>query len=697
MKEIVHISLNPGSENSVKHHECFGETFKVTTLGTDYDVELTKKLVMKYQGQCDAIALSGFPNSLKLNSRKYYHKQLKEILKIAKETPIVDGQNLRELYIPWALKKYHKAYPELFEGTRIGFFAGVIQRNIMEVYESLNAQLIFADAYFLFKIPLLIKKVRILDKLLKKSLGILLNYSLHKIKPRNFTMAKLSKMPTLNEFMDCDIYVSNGTTLPIIKTDLLKGKILIVDSIPPSLSTRLSDFDPRLVISFEPKVNNEFLGFTLMEAMFMALKEVRTPLIFDDIQPYIDEYNLAPNVQNIELENSKRSKFAFLVHPLKSTDLVKAKPLRPLRKFPRAVKLVEEVSEKIPGFYFGKITGIRSEKTGKEVEGMIYAVSETPKMLLKTNPEKFYQKVDKLTHEAKKRGADIFGLGAYTKIVGDAGVSIAKMAPLPVTTGNSLSAASTLWAANYSVSQMGFVPFKDGKYCGKVLVIGATGSIGKVTAKLLASKWKEVILVAPRPYKLMELSEQIKEIVPDAKVVYSTDANKHIAEADLIISTTSSPHQKIIDIEKVKPGAVICDVSRPFNVSEDEALLRPDVLVIASGEVELPGDVHLTCNIGLHGSVVYACLAETALLALENRFECFSLSRDLDYKRVQEIDQIARRHGVKLASIMGHSTEISDDEIKLCREHALKKRSDQMTIDESSQENSENQESIDFH
>jgi len=89
--------------------------------------------------------------------------------------------------------------------------------------------------------------------------------------------------------------------------------------------------------------------------------------------------------------------------------------------------------------------------------------------------------------------------------------------------------------------------------------------------------------------------------------------------------------------------------------------------------VELPGDVQITHTIGLPGTSVYACLAETALLALEGRFESFSISRDLQYDRVCEIDRIARKHGVKLSAIMGHAGEITEKEIELCREHAMNK------------------------
>jgi predicted amino acid dehydrogenase len=224
------------------------------------------------------------------------------------------------------------------------------------------------------------------------------------------------------------------------------------------------------------------------------------------------------------------------------------------------------------------------------------------------------------------------GLGAYTKIVGDAGVTIDRLSPIPVTTGNSLSAASTLWAAKLAVERMNLTTKNNNLFSGKVMIVGATGSIGAVSAKVLALTWENIILVAPRAYKLIELKDDILKINPNVKIEISTDADKHSHECDLIITTTSGAGKTILDIMKVKPGCVICDVSRPFDIKEEDAIKRPDVMVIASGEVQLPGAVDIKIDLGLEGNVVYACLAETALLAMEHRFESFTLSRNINYQ-----------------------------------------------------------------
>ena len=50
-------------------------------------------------------------------------------------------------------------------------------------------------------------------------------------------------------------------------------------------------------------------------------------------------------------------------------------------------------------------------------------------------------------------------------------------------------------------------------------------------------------------------------------------------------------------------------------------------------------------DIGLPPGVAYACLAETALLAMEGRYENFSLGRDLDPLKVKQLYRMAQKHG----------------------------------------------------
>lgn len=241
--------------------------------------------------------------------------------------------------------------------------------------------------------------------------------------------------------------------------------------------------------------------------------------------------------------------------------------------------------------------------------------------------------VEQAAKLAKKLGAQIMGLGAFTKVVGDAGITVAKRAPLPITTGNSYSASGALWAAHDAMKKIGRVSIgPSGKAAGKAMVVGATGAIGSVCARLLAKAVDE------------------EQETPGAIVHVAGSADRDLSQMDMIVTATSGAGKRILDITRVKPGCVITDVARPLDIPAEDVAKRPDVLVIESGEIQLPGNVRMK-DIGLPNGIAYACLAETIVLTLEARFENFTLGRNIEWEKVREIYKMGLKHGMKLAAI----------------------------------------------
>ena len=207
----------------------------------------------------------------------------------------------------------------------------------------------------------------------------------------------------------------------------------------------------------------------------------------------------------------------------------------------------------------------------------------------------------------------------------------------------------------------------------KAMVVGATGAIGSVCARLLAMAADEVYMVSPETAKLLSLKESILRETPDARLFLSSRADKDIAEMDMIVTATSGAGKKVLDIMKVKPGCVITDVARPLDLPPSEVARRPDVLVVESGEIQLPGEVKMK-NIGLPENVAYACLAETIVLALEGKFESYTVGREIEWEKVREIYRLGLKHGMKLAAISGVNGPYSDADIERVRELALAAR-----------------------
>ena len=317
----------------------------------------------------------------------------------------------------------------------------------------------------------------------------------------------------------------------------------------------------------------------------------------------------------------------------------------------------------MPPLFISKITGARSPATGQRVEGYLMSLGATPRKMLAHGERFTYRRLNLAARMAQRFGARIMGLGAFTSVVGDAGMTVAHEADIAITSGNSLTVAATLEAAKQAVIKMGAQDLSR----GKAMVVGATGSIGAVCARLLAQAINDVVLVSIEPEKLIDLKRRIHEETPGAAVTIATRTEDVLGDCDLVVTATSAFGQRVVDISRCKPGAVICDVARPPDIGEREAALRPDVLVIESGEVLIPGDVDFGYDIGLPRGTSYACLAETALLAMEGRFEDYTLGRQIDTERVKEIYRLFRKHGFQLAGLRSFGRYVTDDDVAVKR------------------------------
>ena len=115
--------------------------------------------------------------------------------------------------------------------------------------------------------------------------------------------------------------------------------------------------------------------------------------------------------------------FAFIIHPID--------PKRDVsRKFPFLGKVLSEkqidfFSTFFPPIYISEIEGITSQSTGKTVKGWFLACPYTPRRMMQLPERTVYNKIIQTGHMAEKLGADILGLGAFTSVVGDAGVMTA--------------------------------------------------------------------------------------------------------------------------------------------------------------------------------------------------------------------------------------------------------------------------------
>ena len=684
MKKILSISLGKSINDYSFETEFLGQDFHIQRIGTDGDLDKAARLLVENEGKVDMFGLGcfKFPPTLGTQNLKHGMDEQFSLLSQSVKTPITNGYAMRKVAYEWALRHIQfKFGGNYFNNSRILFLSGLTQYTYAKVMSEWSDNLRFADPLLEHGIPKFLNSISDLE-LYAKGAHDVLNFLPSKKITSALLPAKMWNEHILRKAIQkshmivvthYDFFDVLGECTPAE----LRGKTIISSTVYDDRVQFLKNRGVEVIIDVTPKILEEVVGIDIIEALItLSIGKTRETVSSDDLLEVIAQQSMDPRVLYPSGEAKRMNRFAFVIHPLSREQLKMQKAIKKASELapPMFMEMVEKTVAYAPPWIYTKVTGIKSP-TGVECEGWLITLAGTPRQMLSHPPEFTYKRLLQAAKMAKRMGAQIMGLGAFTKVVGDAGETVSKLAPLPVTTGNSYSASGALWAATDASRRLGFLeaPEKGQKIKGKAMVIGATGAIGSVCCRLLAKAFSEVYLVDIRDARLLALRESILEETPDVTLQVSTRADKFLADMDVIVTATSAAGKKILDITKVKPGCVITDVARPLDLSPEDVALRPDVLVVESGEIELPGDPKMK-DIGLPPKVVYACLAETIVLALEGRFEPFTIGRSIEWEKVREIYRMGLKHGMKLAAISGVNGVFTDEDIARVRKLALIER-----------------------
>jgi fatty aldehyde-generating acyl-ACP reductase len=364
------------------------------------------------------------------------------------------------------------------------------------------------------------------------------------------------------------------------------------------------------------------------------------------------------------------AKFCFVIHPVSFEDVVRYEPGAAGKGRP----IVAKILEWMPAYAAAHLTGIRAPD-GRETEGWFVAAPLLPEQMLELPREEVYARILRAIDIGVQLGAEVAGLGAFTGVVGDAGVTIAERAPIPVTTGNSLTISAGVRSLLRGAAEMGIDP-----KTATAVVVGATGSIGSACVQLIAPHVRKIVLVARNETRLRKQHAALAPHLP-CESAYSLDIGAAVRRADLILTATSST-QDVIEPEDLRTGAVVCELSLPHDVSRRVATERPDVLVVEGGNMRVPGDLRAMrvrepdrpFDLNLPRGTLLACMSETALLALSDRRESYTLGRGIDLAKVREIEELATNCGFSLADMRAFDTAITREKIAAVRAAAAQRR-----------------------
>jgi fatty aldehyde-generating acyl-ACP reductase len=348
-------------------------------------------------------------------------------------------------------------------------------------------------------------------------------------------------------------------------------------------------------------------------------------------------------------EADKVAGFGIIGHPYNLSHLESCfKMLNPNFVMP-SPEFVTKLFHVTPSFKLYDIKDFKSD-TGQLINGCFIIATFIPEMIEK-DIWTVFSKVVRACKIAERHGIGIVTLGGFTSIVAERiGQEIAHEVDIAVTSGNTFTAAMAVDGVKKAASllELDIAPLK-------VTIVGGTGDIGSGCARELAGKVKQLTITGRTKQNLAKLSSELKKL-RKARIEASMDNKEAVKDADIVIAVASAT-SPILQPEWFKPGAIICDVGYPKNISY-APVTREDILVFSGGLSRSPTPVNFPIDLALPANtVLYGCFAEGIILALEKRFENFSFGRgNITSEKIEEIRSLGKKHGFEVADFYwGHT------------------------------------------
>jgi len=399
------------------------------------------------------------------------------------------------------------------------------------------------------------------------------------------------------------------------------------------------------------------MGIPMLEEVIGNVIASKLKKNFDLMLEAIDDRLTLLRYKNIRNRAiSKIRGFAVIGHPYNLQHLIRYfKYFKPDFELP-SQEFLMKVFELAPAYRAYNIENFKSP-AGRVVNGYFIMCPIIPVALI-LSPDRVIEKVVQSCKVAEQLGVGIATLGGFTSIAGEQfGRMLTTQVHVPITTGNTFTVAMVIDGIEKAVRLMG-VDLST----ASVTVIGGTGDIGGACARILAEKVEEITITS-RSEKNLSEAERVLSYYGKARIRTSRDNNEAVKNADIIIAAASST-STIVDFNCFKPGAIICDVGYPKNISYT-ACNRRDILIFSGGTCILPSEFDTGFDIGLPTKhVLYGCFAEAILLELEERYENFSWGKgNITPDRVQLIRDIGKKHGFTVAPFFWGDRMLTDDDV----------------------------------
>lgn len=274
MKHVVSISLGSSKGNKSFETEIFGQPFKIERIGTDGDLKKFADMFTELDGKVDAIGVGGADIYVVIGKKKYAFRQIKNIVKACRKTPVVDGSGLKHTLERETVYRLQKDGTVDFKNERVLLVSAVDRFGMAQALSELCPNVVYGDLMFAIGLPIRIRTYRMVKFIGALSLPIITKLPFKWFYPTGEKQD--TRKPKFGwAFDEATIICGDTHFIKRSAPDKLPGKTILSQTFRKATIEWFQGAGVKRIITTTPVMGGETFATNVMEAVLVAALEKR--------------------------------------------------------------------------------------------------------------------------------------------------------------------------------------------------------------------------------------------------------------------------------------------------------------------------------------------------------------------------------------------------------------------------------------
>ena len=304
MKRIVSVSIGSSLRDHSVEIDILGERYLIQRIGTDGDIKKAISMINQLDGKVDAIGVGGIDLYLTgVENQKYVVKEAIPIINAARVTPICDGSGVKNTLEYSVINYLNKNNIIPLKDKKVLVTCATDRFRMTEAFIENNCQVLMGDLIFALGIPITIKRINVLKKLLKVLMPIISKLPFKILYPTGNKQSENNNEKFKKYYDNADIIAGDFHYIKKYMPKSLEGKIIITNTVTSDDVNLLKNLGVDTLVTTTPNWDGRSFGTNVIEAIILSnLKKKWLDLKESDYNLMIDKLSIMPRIVHFKVD-----------------------------------------------------------------------------------------------------------------------------------------------------------------------------------------------------------------------------------------------------------------------------------------------------------------------------------------------------------------------------------------------------------